>query len=353
MTEQTVVTKVEMTALIKKALAGPESAPELLRWFANKFDFEKVDEFLKCMEQIVLRDGNNPRYYADICGAALFPPIGTPPGGVKDPEIRALIMLGLINGRRREDGHDPAEVNKLFEMAKFMIADLSDGDHKARCQSFWRHQAGVFMAANGFYKQAADNQRKEAMLGASVGARVVAAYPAVLYDCYDAVVRGDKDAAASLMKVLVAAYWKMVDEVKDDEKIYKVDWRLGNGPDGLLKLMILTGNYGSFSHYLDIMRGHAAELGPVFAPCIKMHKIAELAARGDDVNAARAVERGLAFLEEEDRDPIATDFVLLLLARLYRDSGDKEKAWVYFTSIVPAPDCHVIAVVAAAESAAM
>lgn len=312
----------------------------------------RLNEVLGGVERLVLNEQDNPALYAQICGAALYNLLEQG-DNTEELAVRTLLSLGVINGRRRVDGQNPDEIQRWFSVTRRAIDSLPDGPRKDRCQSFWSYQAGVFMARNGFYADAAKNQEQEAdNIKNTPAARAVAAYLAIVYSTWDAMVSGLVNKVVENIHFLkTQALPKLQEGVKGSSM--ELQWGGCNGPFHALQAMILADKpdreEGAWQTLAKQLQDGSKTLGGDF---VAMSQVVELASIYYSAGASEELrEKILDFLKNANSTLGA--HASLILARVYRDLGKKELAREVYGNIKPAPDMHMVAAVATYELGAM
>lgn len=300
----------------------------------------RLDEAILALEQKLFRGAvQQCAVFAQICAIAATMLTG---------EASLLCLLGQINGLRRitTTPEEVAQVMALFAQVKASTDALEASSRKDRLVSFRMYQAGVFMARNGNYREAAEAEEY-----------------AEEHNYKDADRDPEQKAKRAISKFLVDAYtmWAMFTEGADKSVVYsqvtrvmvefnflEIDvsgtkhensWRFGNGPFHLVVMWLLAG--------IEIPESDMAN----------MQRMLRMAAEKEAVyeDAARFVE-GLPtmnFTVGLFTDPAVVAMTRMVLARAARAEGRTTDAAMLYGLIEPAPDLRYIAAVAARELAAM
>lgn len=306
----------------------------------------ETDIVLRFVERLLVHQLRQPRMFAMTCKSALE--------GIKEPTVRALIRLGVINGLRRDDGVSAERVSALFTQVRQEIDALPGGirrksSRRRRCLGFWLYQAGVWYSRNGFYAQAAEVHAEAADLGASRDEKAISVFLARLYRLWYALVQnqGVEECLALLRDELP--------KLQEGVAGTKVDvlWGHANGPLHILQAMVLSQKYGDeWAGLLAQLRLDAPQLPQAFAPWVQMLDVMDLLLAAPADNAV-AIQQMVAELLSGDASPAIKAHTRLLLARLYSAIGQQEKARSEYQAIIPGPDYHMVAAVAARELAAL
>lgn len=299
--------------------------------------FWGTDALLRTIEGLLIRQDNNPTAFAAVCQGAL--PM------VKDPSVRALLLLAVINGLRRIDDGDADQVNQLFTEVRAEIDALPDGPRKDRCLSFLLYQAKVFLARNGFYAEAAKAQAEDAAATTNSAERAVSIYLSHVYTMWDVLVTGKPIDGETLLEELLSQLEELRRDVAGSN--LELQWGQGNGPTHVLRVLFLI--HGMNPSWDILMQGILQvreSLGSAFASWIAVFEAEDQLRKGNKDAALPLAQR----IVEENASADTTAAARLIIARiLLGGNSDKLAAHEMYEQIKPAPDAHMIAAVAASE----
>ena len=155
-------------------IGSTEGQEQLARQIAEALDADNTDPVpdkdswigdkkLRDLESIVVQKQHLYREFGDVCEKASTLSI--------NPEARALLELGQINGLRRlQERECPDDlVQNLFRESEQSIEDLQDSPRKTRLLSLWAYHAGIYASVTGNYGLAALSQERSAALEKAVG----------------------------------------------------------------------------------------------------------------------------------------------------------------------------------------
>lgn len=296
-----------------------------------------LDILLKGVEKYVLHGLGLPKVFADICGRVA--------AKVSELTTLLLLQLGEINGYRRvvTTPEEVADVKVMLDNVKASIDALPNSARKERLQSFWQYQAGVFMARNGYYEEAAENELVAAREVKNPAEKAIAFFLGRVCTFWAVLVVGGGDAIKRKLAELVVEYRLLEAAMKGTA--HEAQWGEGNGPLHVLQGYILAGLKVPDELWIELYPKvqRAAEKIPAFA---------EWATLLDRVRSDQAADIGDELIARST-DPTVVATARLLKARLCANEGKSTEARTYYAGIQPAPDCHQVAAVAARELAAL
>jgi len=301
-----------------------------------------TDKALKFVEQVVIRANNDPLLFADICDNALY--------GIHVPSIRCIIRLGILNGLRRPEDADEERVNEIYHNLVSEIECLPDDARKRRCDNFIWYQGRVWLSRSGRYKEAAENEEEEIRYAARPAEQAISAFLAHLYQLWHLLSTSSTHEAISKQVEELKEYLPQLQAAVKGTDL-EVQWGVADGPIHLLEAMFLADQMddGLLAANLQLLhdRRDSNQIPPVFHAWIDIFD-AVSQVRHNSTDTAVALLNTM--LHRESRSYVAA-VVRLALARIYRDCG--LHAYKEYIKIVPAPNCHMIAAVAAKELAAL
>lgn len=295
----------------------------------------RTNELLGSLEKLLVHTDGRPLDFAEVCKEAL--------NAVEDTGNRAIIRLGIINGLRRSDDADVPAVQRLFTDVRTEINALPPGPRKDRCLSFWRYQARVFLARNGFYAEAAIAEAEESALAVSPEGRAISAYLVRVYSMWDALVEGDTNKIVRQVALLEQALPALQLGVTGTGA--EVQWGKGNGPVHLLQALFLA-RLPIEGHLFEGFIASGDQLDEkAFGPWTVALKAAERFSNNDQGAAKYLAEK----IVSDNFSPSVTAAARLILARIAVKAGELDEARSLYGLIQPVSDGHMIAAVAIQE----
>lgn len=303
----------------------------------------RTNELLGAIERLVMVARRQYSEFAKIGSAAL-----DKLGEKGDPEVRTLIKLVVLNGRRREDTEDTVDVQRLFDEVAADIAALPEGPRKLRCLSFFLYQQEIFGARHGFYAEAAQSAEATAALHTEPDKKAISMYIAKVYAMWAAIMIGAQEEIDEAFAALRAELPRLQQGVAGTA--LEIQWGRGNGPIHLLQAMILTGNKDKalWDQNMHTVLDNETKLGDAFNPCIGV-LLTESSLRNR--YAIGAIDNDYRKVIENPALSLADKaWARLILARAQSELNPEGAAKDY-REITAVPDAHMVAAVAARELA--
>lgn len=305
-----------------------------------------TDEVLKAVERVIIHTDGQPALFASLCRTAL--------DGVEDVYVHALLNLGILNGGRRVDGGNEANVNSWFETCRNEIDPLPPDPRKARLDSFLHYQGRVYMARNGQYETAAKLEEEEILATSREAEMSVSMFLTSLYHLWARIGVGSPTVLQGMIQMLDMDLQKLQSATTGTTGTnLELLWGRGNGPIHMLQALLLTGQMTdpNWVYCLSVVRLYHKQLPPTLHPWIAVMEAADLLRLGrvhEGHEALHAIEEKMFPI---DSDVQAT--INLLHARLVHSKGNLKLAREEYAAIQPVPNGHMIAAVAAKELAAL
>lgn len=303
----------------------------------------RTNELLGAIERLVMVARGQYGEFAKIASAAL-----TKLSEQADPEVRALIKLAVLNGRRRDDTEDTASVQRLFDEVATDIAALPEGPRKLRCLSFFLYQQEIFGARHGFYVEAALSAEACVALHTESDKKAISMYIARVYAVWAAVVTGAQVEIDRAFAALKAELPHLQQGVAGTA--LEIQWGRGNGPIHLLQAMILANiqDKALWDTNMAIVLDAADKFGDSYKLFIGVLFAEDCLRNGDAIGAIDDAYRKV--IENPASSLADKAWARLILARA-QSRLNPEGAADDYRQITAVPDAHMVAAVATRELA--
>ena len=303
----------------------------------------RTNEVLGAIERLVMVARGQYAEFADISMAAL-----KELGEQGDPEVRTLIKLAVLNGRRRDDTEDMTFIQRLFDKVKEDIGKLEEGPRKQRCYTFFLYQQEIFGSRCGFYAEAAQSAEAAAALHTEPDKKAISMYIAKVYAMWAAVVTGAELVIDEAFAALKAELPRLQHGVAGTA--LEIQWGRGNGPIHLLQAMILANiqDKALFDTHMTTVLDNADKFGNAYKPfiCVLLAQQYFQNSRNEDAIVCmydNVINSTSSSLAEK-----AWAHLILARAQSWLNPAGAAKDYREITAV---PDAHMVAAVAARELA--
>lgn len=301
----------------------------------------RTNELLGAIERLVAVARGQYAEFAKIASTALEK-LG---GQWYEPEVRALIKLAVLNGRRWCDTENPADIRRLFDEVGDDIRKLEEGPRKHRCLTFFQYQMTVFMGDKcGLYAEAAKSAEAEASLNTEPDKRAISKYIARMYAMYAAIVSDERQEIHEAFELLKHELRFLQQAVAGTA--LEVQWGWGNGPIDLLKAMILCDKQDVtlWDNNMTVVLSHKEELGEAFKPSINILLAERSRRNGDSLGAISDVHRNVIDRHGSSLADKAWGYLILARTQSMLDPEGAAKSYVSVPTVLSARVVGAVAV---------